>query len=229
LRTFGTIAVERDGVPLGGRATQRRRLALLALLAAAGSRGVRRDKLIAYLWPEGDAEQGRHSLSQTLYSLRQELGADAILAGVDEVRLNDILVPSDLREFENALAASELDRAVAEYQGPFLDGFFLSDSVEFERWLEAERERLASACRVAHESLARAATSARDHAAAARHWRRRAELDPLNSNVALELMRALAASGDHAGALRHERVGSRSTAAEAEAIPIHRSLRVVRT
>ena len=75
LRTFGSIAIERDGLPLAGRATQRRRLALLALLASAGPRGVRRDKLLAYLWPESDAEQGRHSLSQTLYSLRQELGS----------------------------------------------------------------------------------------------------------------------------------------------------------
>ena len=208
LRTFGSIALERDGLPLAGRATQRRRLALLALLASAGSRGVRRDKLLAYLWPESDAEQGRHSLSQTLYSLRQELGADVILAGVDDVRLNAALLPSDLGEFEEALGAKQLGRAVALYTGPFLDGFFLSGAVDFERWLEAERERLVVACRAAHESLAQTAAAAGDHAAAAIHWRRRAELEPLNSSIALELMRALAALGDRAGAVRHARAHS---------------------
>lgn len=219
LRTFGAIAIERDGVPLTGRATQRRRLALMVLLASAGARGMRRDKLLVYLWPESDAEQGRHSLSQTLYSLRQELGADAILAGVDDVRLNDAVVASDLREFEDALAAGALDRATAQYHGPFLDGFFLSGAPEFERWVETERERLASACRAAYASLARAAASAGDWAGAARHWRRHAELEPLNSNVALELMQALAASGDHAGALRHERAHAALLRAELDAEP----------
>ena len=205
---FGSIAIERDGLPLVGRATQRRRLALLALLASAGPRGVRRDKLLAYLWPESDAEQGRHSLSQTLYSLRQELGADVILAGVDDVRLNASLLPSDLAEFEEALSAKQLGRAVTLYTAPFLDGFFLSGAVEFERWLEAERERLVFACRAAHESLAQTAAAAGDHAASAIHWRRRAELEPLNSSIALELMRALAALGDRAGAVRHARAHS---------------------
>jgi len=219
LRTFGSIAVERDSLPLAGRATQRRRLALLALLASAGSRGVRRDKLLGYLWPESDTEQGRHSLSQTLYSLRQELGADVILAGVDDVRLNASLLPSDVGEFEDALAAKQLDRAVALYTGPFLDGFFLSGAVEFERWLEGERERLALACRAAHESLARSATVAGDRAAAALHWRRRAELEPLNSSVALELMRALAALGDRAGAVRHARAHCALVRAELDVDP----------
>ena len=219
LRTFGTIAIERDGLPLTGRATQRRRLALVALLAAAGPRGMRRDKLLAYLWPESDAEQGRHSLSQTLYSLRQELGADAILAGVDDVRLSDAVVASDLREFEDALAAGELDRATALYHGPFLDGFFLSGAAEFEQWLETERERLASACRAAFASLARTTAASGEWGVAARHWRRCAELEPLNSHVALELMQALAASGDRAGALRHEHAHAALLRAELDAEP----------
>ncbi|MFN2564352.1 MAG: winged helix-turn-helix domain-containing protein, partial [Gemmatimonadaceae bacterium] len=81
LRTFGGISV--DGAPqaLGGAATQRRPLALLALLAAAGDRGISRERLLALLWPESNTEQARNALRQTLYALRRDLGAPELLLG----------------------------------------------------------------------------------------------------------------------------------------------------
>jgi serine/threonine-protein kinase len=82
LRTLGTTALERDEVAVGGPATQRRRIALLALLAVAADLGVTRDKLVAYLWPERD-ERARHLLNQMLYSLRRELGEDELFLGTD--------------------------------------------------------------------------------------------------------------------------------------------------
>src|SRR3954468_1656642 len=95
LRTLGTASIERDGTPLAGAATQRRRIALLALLASAGDLGVTRDKLIAYLWPERD-DRARHLLNQTIYALRRELGADDLFLGTDPVRLNPQRVTSDI-------------------------------------------------------------------------------------------------------------------------------------
>lgn len=62
LQTFGGLALV-DGAG-AGVATQRRRLGLLALLAAAGERGLTRDKLLAYLWPESPPENARHSLDK---------------------------------------------------------------------------------------------------------------------------------------------------------------------
>ena len=53
LQTFGGLALtDPAGSPLP---VQRRRLAILALLAAAGEAGLRRDKLIARLWSESSA------------------------------------------------------------------------------------------------------------------------------------------------------------------------------
>ena len=49
LRTFGGAALFDDGRPLDGPAVQRRRIALLALLAVAGEGGMSRDKLLAFL------------------------------------------------------------------------------------------------------------------------------------------------------------------------------------
>ena len=75
IQTLGGMAVFDDGRPLGGNAKQPRRLAVLAVLARAGERGVNRDRLVALLWGEQEEERARRSLNQALYALRQELGS----------------------------------------------------------------------------------------------------------------------------------------------------------
>ena len=174
----------------------------------SGTPGISRDKLIAYLWPDADAERGRHLLSNSLYVLRQALGEDTLLAAGDVVRSADGL-RCDVREFEEALSRGEPERAVTLYAGPLLDGFFLPDAPEFERWVERERERIASAHAHALESLAEAAEGRRDFLGAAAWWKRRAAHDPLDSRVALRLMRTLEAGGNRAGALQHAAVHQR--------------------
>lgn len=219
LKTLGGVSLERDGRPLEGRATQRRRLALLAYLAAAGERPVRRDKIVALLWPERDEERGRHSLSQLVWALRRELGEAAIMGGVDELRLDPALVQSDVRELRTALEGGAPERAVSIYAGPFLDGFFIDGAPEFDRWMEAERSDLAAAMGAALEALATRAAAAADHAAAARWWRRRSALEPLDARVTLALMEALSAAGDRAAAIRHARVHAELLRAELDAEP----------
>lgn len=206
LRTLGSVSLMADGQPLVGRSTQRRRLALLALLALARGRGLTRDKLLGLLWPERDTDTARHTLSQTLYAVRRELGEDALVVGVDDVRLNPAVVTSDVGEFEDALAAGQRERAVELYVGAFLDGFYIADAPEFERWTDGERRRLADAYGAALVALAEDAARQRDHARAITWWRKRAALDPLNAHVAARLMTALAEGGDRAGAIQHARV-----------------------
>jgi DNA-binding SARP family transcriptional activator len=167
---------------------------------------VSRDKLLAYLWPERDAERGRHALSQAVYELRQELGDDSLLVGVDDIRLNPAVICTDVAEFEDAIGADGFGTAVDLYGGPFLDGFFVSESPEFERWAEEERQRLAAAYHAALERLATDAARAGDVASAASWWRRRAAADPMNARIAIELMRALASAGERGAAIQHARI-----------------------
>src|SRR4051794_24070782 len=96
LRGLGGLSL----VAATGRAAgqQRRRLALLALLASARERGMTRDRLISLLSPESSTESARHSLHQLLYYLRQQLGEDAFL-GTDPLRLNPAIVTFDVSEF----------------------------------------------------------------------------------------------------------------------------------
>jgi TolB-like protein/DNA-binding SARP family transcriptional activator/Tfp pilus assembly protein PilF len=184
-------------------------LALVALLATPGGSGVTRDKLTAYLWPEADEERARHLLSNSLYMLRQALGEDALIGAGDVVRLDLAKVRCDVRDFDEAIGRGELARAVGLYTGPFLDGFFLADAPEFERWATRERERLATAYARALESLAEGAERERDFRGAAEWWKTRAAHDLLDSRVALRLMRALEAVGNRAGALQHAAVHQR--------------------
>src|SRR5690348_4083674 len=207
-RTLGGAVLEGENGPLSGRSSLRLRLALLALLATSRDRGVARDKLLAYLWPERNAERGRHSLSQLLHAIRRELGADAITLGVDDLRLNPAHVWTDVGAFELAIANGALEVAVNLYEGPFLDGFFLSNAPEFERWVEEERARLAAAYAAALEALAHAASQRGNHLEALRFWRRRLAGEPLNAGVTLAVMRALAATGDRAGAVQQARIHS---------------------
>src|SRR5688572_15240115 len=194
----GAALVDSTGLVV---AEQRRRLALLVLLASGRERGVSRDKLIAALSPESPSDSARHALHQLLYYLRQQVGDDAFL-GTDPLRLNREVIAFDVAEFEAALDAGALENAVALYRGPFLDGFHLGDSTEFEEWAAGERTRLAARHADALGRLGGAVAARGDHAAACVWWRRLAAVDPLSGRAALGLVRSLAASGDRAGAIR---------------------------
>src|SRR5205814_2687931 len=88
LRTFGGLSLSRGTENLTGAITQRRRLAILALLATARDAGLSRDKLQAYLWPESDAERARHVLNQLLYAQRRQVGHNTLFVGRKTLRLN---------------------------------------------------------------------------------------------------------------------------------------------
>ena len=203
-RTFGPPALlaADNATFLGQHGHHRRRLALLAVLAAGGDRGRSRDQLLLLFWPEATQSRARHSLDQLLYALRNSLG-ESVFDGVNPLRLNPDVVGSDVAAFNDGLERGDLEAAVAEYRGPFLDGFYVDDAPEFEQWAEAERARLAASYAAALEQLARAAASVQDHETAVRRWRMLAEADPMRSKHAAGLIGALLKSGDHAAALQY--------------------------
>jgi TolB-like protein/DNA-binding SARP family transcriptional activator len=204
LRTFGTVALVRsDGTSvLGTHGQHRRRLALLAALAAAEEHGRARDQLLLLFWPEATQLRAQHSLDQLLYALRNSI-SESMFEGTNPLRLNPAVVATDVGRFTAALESGDLVGAVAEYRGPFLDGFYPSDAPEFERWATDERARLAESYAGALRTLARGATAAGDRDDAVRWWTALSETDPLSSNNAIGRIRALAAAGDRAAALQY--------------------------
>jgi len=206
LRTFGGLTLARGSEDLTGAMTQRRRLALLVLLAVAGPVGMSRDKLLAYLWPESDAERARHVLNQLLYAQRRQVGGDGeegeLFLGRKTLRLNPAVIATDVGAFEEALAAGDPVAAAAQYTGPFLDGFFVKDAPEFERWVEEQRGRFALRAGEAMTAAARRAEAAGDALGAVSWWRRASATDPFDARLELGLVQAMVRAGDRPGALR---------------------------
>ncbi|HEX2092442.1 MAG TPA: BTAD domain-containing putative transcriptional regulator [Longimicrobiaceae bacterium] len=201
LNLLGGAVLEGRNGPVVGRAAHKRRLALLAILAVARGRPVGRERIIGLLWPEHPTDAARHLLSESLYVLRKELGEEAFVSSGDEVALNGEAVRSDVEEFERSVEEGDVEGAARLYRGPFLDGFYVSDAPEFERWAEAERDRLARTFTRALECLAEEREAVGRPQEAVEWWRRLAVADPYNSRVGMRLMRALDAAGERAAAL----------------------------
>jgi DNA-binding SARP family transcriptional activator len=216
LGTFGGLSLEgQDGAAL---TVQRLRLALLALLAHAGDRGLSRDKLLGFLWAESPPDSARHKLEQALYMLRRQLG-EGLFQGTDPLRLNAEILTADITEFERAIGQGEFAQAAALYRGPFLDGFYLTDADEFERWVGSERDRLAERYRWLLQQLATGADARGDAPAAIEWWRKLLAADSLSARATAGLMRALAAGGDRAGALRQAQIYDQLVRAQLETEP----------
>lgn len=203
LQLLGGASIESDAGPLVGAVAQRRRLALLAMLAASPSGAMSRERMATLLFPEADSARAHKGLADALHAIRKALGKDAVLAVGDELRLDRGIVTSDVAELRAALAAREAELAATLYRGPFLDGFAVPDAAELEQWIETERGRIAGEFGRGLMAAAESLEAVEDFGGAAAWWQRLAAHDPYSSQVALRLMQALAASGNPAAAVRH--------------------------
>lgn len=217
LLTFGGLSIEADD----GSAPRLRapRLALLAALAAAGDRGVSRERVAALFWPDADELRARHSLRQARYALRNDLGQEVVRAAGAILSLDSSFITSDVAEFHAALLSNDRCRAIALAGRPFLDAFYLANAPAFERWAEDERGRLNALATSALLSLASEASNARAHDAAVEWWRKLTVRDPLSGRFALGYLKSLAARGDRADALAFARQHAALVRRELEADP----------
>jgi DNA-binding SARP family transcriptional activator/tetratricopeptide (TPR) repeat protein len=218
LLTFGGLGIEPDD-GLAAPRLRPMRLALLSVLAAAGDRGVSRDRLAAFFWPDADEARAAHSLRQARYALRQDLGCEAVLTAGSTLVLDETLIASDVGEFRAALSAGDRARAIALVGGPFLDGFYLPGAPAFERWAEEERGHLSASATAALLFLAAEATKSGDHDAAVEWWRQLTVKDPLSGRFAVGYLKALAARGERAEGLAFARQHEATVRRELETDP----------
>jgi DNA-binding SARP family transcriptional activator len=202
LRVLGGFALEGPAGAPTVALPQRRAEAVLAVLAVSGSMGCSRERLVSLLWQERDEAHARHGLRSTLHAVRRALGSDAVAVAGEFLRLDPAVVTSDVGAFARAVSTKASADAVRAYRGGLLEGFHLDDAPEFERWLDAERTRLAREYAVALEQEALAAEVEDDWVEASERWALAVEHDPLNSRLVSCQLRALVAAGDRANALR---------------------------
>lgn len=202
LTTLGGLAI---AGPAGLRtrlAPRKRALALLTLAASSAKDGISRDRAMALLWPELDTASARNNLKQTVFSIRQALEVEVFDRTSPNLRLQPREITVDLHHYEHALAVGAHEEAVGDYTGPFLDGFFLPNLVEFDRWVERVRQRLDLGYARALESLAVRARLRGDVSAAIHWYRRLVEYDPVSTSSVLGLMLTLVSASEPLEALK---------------------------
>lgn len=147
LRLFGAFALTIDGAePRQIRISAPRHRALLAYLALQPRHAETRERLATLLWGQSTDHHARHSLRQSLSSVRKDLeaeGLDVLTTDRQTVRLDAGRLSIDALEFATLAssgAAADLERAAALYQGDLLDGLGLEVD-GFDSWLKQERSR----------------------------------------------------------------------------------------
>ncbi|MDH3497905.1 MAG: protein kinase [Gemmatimonadota bacterium] len=196
-------------------------LGLLAYLSAAGSRGFhRRDSLIGCFWPELTQDRARSAVRQSLYRLRQFLGeAVVVTRGDEEVSVAEEAFWCDVVAFEEALARGDRAGALQLYRGDLLEGLYVPDAPEFERWLDERRKDLRQRASMAAWELADEEAGLR-HTAEAGRWSRQARnLAPLDERMLRRVIKLLDRLGDRAGAVREYETFARRLALELELEP----------
>ena len=205
IRLFGAPEILVDGSPL--HVDTRKAIAILVVLATDG-RAYARDELAALLWPDSDDIAARGALRRTLSVMRSAMG-DTLLR-VDRTRVDIVRERAtiDLVELERSAGSGvvgDLAAAADLARGPFLAGFSLRDSPEFDDWRAARAMRVERTVADLLDRLVVESAAAGDVATAAAAAGRRVDLDPLDEGAHVRRMELLAASGDRAAALRQYR------------------------
>jgi DNA-binding SARP family transcriptional activator len=189
LSLLGPVSLTGPDGPLMRRAAQKRRIALLAAIAASPDGSISRERVMALLWPERDERSASHLLADSLYILRQTLGASAITASSDTLRLSQDLVWTDIIEFRRAALQGRWSDALDLYRGDFLDGFNVSNAPDFDLWASTERTRLRSTATRAASTLADALERAGRISEAVMAAERRLDLAPHDEAALRDVVR----------------------------------------
>ena len=207
LNYLGLFSVTLNSAPATSFESNKVR-ALLAYLSVESQRPHARDALAALLWPDWPDSAARSNLRYALADLRktirdQQADPPFLLISHDTIQFNSA---SDhcLDAAEIAALAStpgeageieRLERAVALYQGDFLEGFSVSDAAPFDDWARLKREQLHRACLQGLHRLATLLEQEGEHERALPYAWRQVELAPLDERAHRQVMRLLAHSG----------------------------------
>lgn len=204
LRLFGAPELSVVGTPI--TFDTRKAVALLAYLAVTG-RPQRRESLAALLWPESDQSRARASLRRTLSAASN--AGPALLIRRGEIELDPDQTCSDVGQFE-AMAASgstdSLKRAAELAPEPFLAGFSLRDSAEFDDWAAATDDRLRGRLISVLGQLTDIDTATGQLEEAITTARRWVDLDPLSEGAHRKLMMLYTWTGARSAALKQYRL-----------------------
>jgi DNA-binding SARP family transcriptional activator len=209
LRLFGVPTLLRDGSPSPNWRTHLVR-DLLCFLALRADTVVRSERLVDRLLPNTDYERGITAVRHAVYHLRRlfaPLNPVRTLRGGYRLALGET-IRCDAVEFDRLLdggqteagscAQARLERAIALFRGPLLDGIDAT-------WALAARADAERRFLDAWERLLSIYDATGQHEAALVAARRALAIDPLQDEFHLAMVRHLIALGRGAAALQHYR------------------------
>lgn len=203
-RALGTWELRRiDGARTSSVALRPKQVALLAFLAGdAPGESRARDSLLGIFWPEADAAHASAALRQATYEARKVLDEKLLhIGGHQRLGVDPRLLSYDVWNFDEALRDDRREAAVALWRGPFLDGFFLPDAPEFERWLESKRSWIAGRYRRALCDLVTHPPESCDLALTLEYARRWVLEEPYRATAVCKLMEHQELLGQRADAI----------------------------
>ncbi len=196
VRLFGVMDAW-DAAGTSALPKMRKTRAVLAILALRSPQPVPRGHLTALLWSRRDPQQARASLRQSVHELQETIGADArLLLQADRTHLRLRAEGLSVDAGMLTAGAAPWAEAASLYRPTLLEDLLGLDPA-FDRWLEAERQRLAQIARLQGEAaLAAAADPAQAMAAA--EWL--LAVDAAHEPAWRAMIRGLGQVGDRAGA-----------------------------
>lgn len=225
INTFGTLDIRLDGNEINEQFRTDKERALLLYLAVNAERIYHRDVLGEMLWPDRPPGSARTNLRQALYGVRRALEDQQavppyLLVNADTLQINPAAgLYLDVYKFSENIEAvrrhnhpdaqlcsqckDSLEQALELYQGEFLEGLFLGESLAFHEWLLVQRERYQREYLLVLELLSLDAGHERDAFRAVELARRLVAANPLDESGHRLLMRSLVGSGRRNLALEH--------------------------
>jgi predicted ATPase/DNA-binding SARP family transcriptional activator len=211
IRLLGEFSLTYSGVSVTGFGKARLQ-SLLAYLVLHASSPQPRQHVAFLLWPDTPEPNARNNLRQLLHQLRLALPDPDRLLAVDAQTVHwqlDGQQSIDLHDFQRALAEADaaarqgdarqarhwLEQALAVYQGDLLPGCY-------DEWVSPERERLRQQHRRARQQLAALLEDQGAYAEAALLVQALLDLDPLDEETGIWLMRLHALNRDRQGVRR---------------------------
>ncbi|MHB1073714.1 MAG: ATP-binding protein [Gemmatimonadaceae bacterium] len=196
VRTLGRAELSASGTRLGPEAPVS--FSLLLHLVLERDRWVARTQLQEMLFPQQDRVHARHSLRQSVYTLRKD--GFPIEGSGPAVHISAKAIVDDY----STLLTPQLEgeRELSDLMGGWLAGFEPTISPTYSHWFEGKRSEIALRMRTA--LLAELAVHKRNArwAQCERTCRAILSLDPLNEEATLGLAEALALTGAKVQAIR---------------------------
>jgi DNA-binding SARP family transcriptional activator/tetratricopeptide (TPR) repeat protein len=166
---------------------------------------VSRDALMQLLWPDSSDPSARRRLTRLLSYVRGTLpNPEAISADPSAVWLVSDLAKSDALAFASLVGAgteSALEEAVALVRGPFLDGFALPESSEFDLWLTTMQQHYERQYLAVLAELVALKAAAANYEAAIQYAQLYLQSDELAEDIHRQLITLFAANGQRSAAL----------------------------